>query len=112
MIERKYIPEPAASIIILRKLCRKLYIEAAHLAHDFYLDENGHTAVRQALLDQIVETAIESGEVAQAQDIVAFYEHDILPDTHWKLERALTDILIDEEENTGVFMRIIRKVCA
>ena len=105
-----YVPEPAASILVLRKLAKRRFIEAAHLAHDFYLDEHDHTAVRQALYDQIVEAAIEAGDIAQAQDIAGFYDYDILPDTRWKLEQALSDILIEEEDVTP-FMRIMRRVC-
>ena len=108
---QKYIPEPAASIIILKKLCRKRYIEAAHLAHDFYLEENGHTAVRQALLDQIVETAIEQGEIAQAQDIGSFYDWDLLPETTWRIQQANDDFLVEDEEVTAPLpFRLFRMV--
>jgi len=71
-MERKPVPELAANIIILRKLCQRRYLEAAHFAHDLYRDEYGdsYAVVRQALIDQLVEMGMERGEYAQEQDIV------------------------------------------
>lgn len=109
---QKHVPEPTASILVLRRMAARRFLEAAHLAHDLYTDENGHAVVRQALVDQIVEASIANGDIAQAQDIADYYDWDILPETKWKVEQAEGDFLTEDgtEVSSSQAVTLLRKI--